>query len=422
VDRGQPPLGSLAAWLLYQRIRERSLLAAHYDVLARNHHWWRAMRDPEGTGLISCGTSDVGEALYQGTHFGARNETGMDNSATHDQATYDPKTRSLSTWDLGLNCVVALDAEMLAKIAEALGKAEEAAAFAALAETHRRLIRTDLWDPEREIFANRQRHGGFVRALAPTSFYPLLCGAADAAQTAALLRHLDDPATFASPYPIPNATRDHPAYAENVYWRGRIWPNVNYLVWLGLHRAGQTARAARLAAESHALFRLSWQDRVAAENYNPETGAGLDQGDADPFYIWAALLPMMAAEEVCGFSPWEGWTLANGPDTRLGPILTPLGPASVSRTSGRLRLSAGGRLRLETDFPGRLAALRFEAQGFACTLSASDRPATLLLPGAEIVMGEIDGQPVVATEAGIALPAGAGARRLQLWLRRPELA
>lgn len=417
VDRSQPPLGSLIAWMLYQRTGERSVLAAHYEALARNQRWWRAARDPGGTGLVSCGTSDTGAALYKGTHFGARNETGMDNSATHDEAVFDPVTGTLSTWDLGLNCAVALDAEMLAKIAAALGRAEEAAEFAALAEAHRGLIRERLWDPEREIFANRQRGGGFVTALAPTSFYPLLCGAADDAQTAALLRHLDDPRTFASPHPIPNATRDHPAYAENTYWRGRVWPNVNYLTWLGLHRAGLSDRAGRLAESSLALFRRSWAERIAAENYNAETGAALDQGDTDPFYIWAALLPFMAVEEVCGFSPWDGWCLTNGPDVTLGPLLTPLGPATVTRAAGRLRLAAGGAPRLETDFPGRLSALRFEAAGFSCTLSASDRPAALQLPGAEALAAELDGRPIDHRNGAVTLPAGGEGRRFRLWLR-----
>lgn len=420
VDRGQPPLGSLTAWLLYQRTGERSILAEHYEVLARSQRWWRAMRDPDNTGLISCGTSNVGEALYKGTHFGARNETGMDNSATHDEADYDPTSRSLSTWDIGLNCVVALDAEMLGRISGALGKQEEAAEFTALAEAHRTLIRTELWDPEREIFANRQRRGRFVRALAPTSFYPLFCGAADATQTAALVRHLDDPATFASPYPIPNATRDHPAYAENVYWRGRVWPNVNFLVWLGLHRAGEAARAARLAADGYTLFRLSWADRVAAENYNPETGSGLDNGDADPFYIWAALLPFMAVEEICGVSPWEGWTLTNGPDATVGPLLTPLGAATVIRAGGTLRLVTGGQVRLDTDFPGRLSSLRFESLGFACDLSSSDRTAHLSLPGVApgaIRAAEVDGKPVKPRPDGsIPLAVGGAGRRLRLWL------
>ncbi|MBV8472281.1 MAG: glycoside hydrolase family 37, partial [Hyphomicrobiales bacterium] len=133
VDRSQAPHAAFIAWMMYLRSRDRSLLELSYAPLARNHWWWRANRDPDGRGLVSCGTSDVGDGLYKGTAFGARNETGMDNSATHDEAVYDPITRTLSAFDVGLNCALALDAEMLARIARELGRPDDAASFEAAA-------------------------------------------------------------------------------------------------------------------------------------------------------------------------------------------------------------------------------------------------------------------------------------------------
>ncbi|TPW25824.1 MGH1-like glycoside hydrolase domain-containing protein [Pararhizobium mangrovi] len=427
VDRSQPPLGSLTARQLYLRTRERSLLEAHYTALARNQRWWRRERDPEGSGLVSCGTSDVGEALYKGTPFGARNETGMDNSATHDEAVYDRETRSLSTWDLGLNCAVALDAEMLSLIAGELGHAGDAREFAAFAERSRTLISEELWDPERRIFANRQRNGAFVRSLSPTSFYPLACGAATLKQADDLLGHLSDPKTFHTPFPLPNATRDDPAYAENVYWRGRIWPNVNFIVWLGLRRYGLDGEAGTLAAKSYDLFMRSWKtDRVAAENYNAETGEALDQGDTDPFYIWSALLPMMAVEEICGFDPWHGWTLTNGPDTRLGPLQTPIGPAYLERRNGALRLSRDDTNEFSTTIAGRLRDVRFFEGGFSCTVPPTEREGSIvfhrILPE-QVIAASLGSQALAAGADGLngtrmIVPAGTEARRLGIWFDR----
>ena len=424
IDRSQPPLGALIAWMLYQRSGERSLLTAQYDTLLRNQRWWRTARDPQASGLMSCGSSDVGSALYKGTHFGARNETGMDNSATHDEAVWQEESRSLSTWDLGLNCAIALDAEMLGRIAAELGEAETAAEMAGLAARHRALISEKLWDPERRIFANRQRDGGFVRALSPTSFYPLLCGAAEPEQVADLLAHLEDPASFKAPYPLPNATRDDPAYGDNVYWRGRIWPNVNYLVWLGLHRAGETARAARLAQESHALFRKTWdRDRTAGENFNAETGEVHDQGDADGFYIWAGLLPLMAVEEICGFSPWEGWVLRNGPDVELGPLQSPLGPVRVTRSGGEIRLASGGRDVLVTDHAGSLSHLRFGPGMVSCRLTGGAGDSRLSLPqvpAERVVAVHLDAKPCDFESQGQGISvcvqtSGDSTRSLTIW-------
>lgn len=399
VDRSQPPLGSLIAWQIYLRSGERSVLEDCYPAMARNQRWWRQMRDPDGSGLISCGSSDVGEALYKGTAFGARNETGMDNSATHDEAVYDPATRSLSTWDLGLNCVVALDAEMLSLMAGALGRAEEAATFAADAARHRALIQTELWDDARKIFANRQRGGGFVRSLSPTSFYPWLCGAATPAQSAHLLRHLADPATFAGEWVLPNATRDDPAFADNVYWRGRIWPNVNYLVWLGLRHAGFAAEASHLAEQSLNLFLKSWRcSRIAAENYNATTGEAMDQGDTDPFYIWAGLLPLMAVSEVVDFDPWRGMTLTNaGAAAEVGPILSPHGALAVTGKGDALHLTLDAAPALTLDGAARLEEVILRPDRFSARLATPPARLTLHRRGAEAPMlAMLDGQAIRA--------------------------
>ncbi|MDX7951758.1 trehalase family glycosidase [Lichenihabitans sp. Uapishka_5] len=410
VDRSQPPLGSFVTMLLYGRTGERSLLDTHYDTLARNNRWWRATRDPDGSGLVSPGTSAIGEALYAGTAFGARNETGMDNSATHDEAHYDPATRMLSTIDLGLNCVVCLDCEMLAAMAAALGRGQDAAEFAAAATRMRDAISARLWDEARGLFANRQRDGGFVRSLSPTSFYPLLCGAATPAQARRLLPHLADPATFGGPFGLPNATRDDPAFADNTYWRGRIWPNVNYLVWQGLRRAGFHLEAGSLAAMGQHLFMRSWRERrIAAENYNATTGEPLDSSDTDPFYTWAALLPAMAVGEIIDVDPWDGWSVANtGEAVRLGPVTSPAGMICVDVTDGVLTLERGGDQLLWTDVQGRFTHLRLEPALVAFRLAPGHTGGSLRLPGvagSRVVALRIDGQHADWTErdGGVAI-------------------
>ncbi|NKL88573.1 MGH1-like glycoside hydrolase domain-containing protein [Rhizobium leguminosarum] len=399
VDRSQLPFGALVVWQLYQRTGERSMIQAGYEALVRNRRWWQDNRDPDGFGLLSCGTSDVGEGLYKGTAFAARNETGMDNSATHDEAIYDPVTRTLSTFDVGLNCAAALDAEMLSKMAAELGRHEDAGEFAALAERHRVLISETLWDDSRGIFANRQRRGAFVRSLSPTSFYPMLCGAATPAQAARLLEHLNDEATFGGDFVLPNATRDDPAFADNVYWRGRIWPNVNYMVWLGLRRYGFVAEASKLARQSYDLFMKNWrEDRIASENYNAITGEAMDQGDTDPFYIWAAMLPLMAASEIVDFDPWAGWTICNtGQNVALGPMVSPSGTLELTVKSGTLVMTLNGHAALKTDLLTTLSRIVFADGRVACTIAPVAEGGYIELPGlalGDVLAARINGQDV----------------------------
>ncbi|KQT55377.1 MGH1-like glycoside hydrolase domain-containing protein [Aureimonas sp. Leaf427] len=385
VDRSQAPNGAFMAWMMYLRTRERSGLDFVYEPLARNQRWWREHRDPTRLGLVSCGTSDVGDGMYKGLHFGARNETGMDNSATHDEAVYDPETRTLSTLDVGLNAVLALDAQMLALIARELGRDAEAAEFEALAASSRDLIRTELWNEARGLFANRQRTGGFVRSVGPTSFYPLLCGAATPEQAKRLLAHLDDPESFGGDWIIPNASRDDPAYKDNVYWRGRIWPNVNYFLWHALRAAGFEDEAGTFARKSFQLFEKSWaEQRIVAENYNAETGEAMDQGDTDPFYSWGAMLPLLGVAEVMDFNPWGGWEVRNtGEPVRLGPVESPVGPVELRVEDGVLTLRSASRIRLETDLVGRLSHLTLEPNFVSLRLhpaSGAQETARLALP------------------------------------------
>lgn len=295
VDRTQAPLVSLIVWQIHARTGWRGLLELAYPVLAANNAWLTRARDGSGEGLLSFGSSDAGAGLYLGTKLAAKDESFMDNSPMHDEAAWMPGPRTLDAHDVGLSSLAALDAEMLARMARVLGR--DAAPHAAAAERLRGLIRSRLWDAERGVFANRLWSGRFVRSVTPTSFLPLLAGAADGAQARAMLEKLADPHWFGGSPGLPSVARHDPALADNVYWRGRIWPILNWLTWQGLVRAGAAEAAEALRAQGLALFAQSWERRLAPENFHPGTGEGLDQPDTDPFYSWTALLPWMALPE-----------------------------------------------------------------------------------------------------------------------------
>jgi putative isomerase len=310
VDRSQPPIGSLIAWLLHMRLGDEALLRRAYPVLAANHAWWLMRRDGNGDGLYEYGSSNVGTGLYVGTKLAAKDESFMDNSPVHDEAAFDPTTRTLNSADVGLNSLIALDAEMLARIAAALGDDAGASRHNATAEGLRARIAERLWDQERRCFANRLWSGKFVRSIAPTSFFPLLAGAASPEQATTMVRLLHDPEKFGGSWLLPSVTRDDAAFHDNVYWRGRIWPPLNFLVWLGLKRAGFAAEAAALAENGWRLFQRAWADRNCPENFSAVTGEAFDQSDTDSFYGWGALMPFIALSEQVGLAPRDVWTLA----------------------------------------------------------------------------------------------------------------
>ena len=397
VDRSQLPIGSFLSWLMFLRNGSRPMLELAYTTLLDNHDWWTSHRDGNQTGLVSFGNSPVGTGLYRGTNIGARDESSMDNSPMHDGARVDKETGTLNQWDAGLNSMLALDAEMLARMARELGQTATADRMEAEAATLKARIQTEFWDESRGIFANKRWTGEFARSVTPTSFWPLLCGAATDAQARRLLQHLDDPRSFGGEWGLPSVSRDDPAFKDNVYWRGRIWPPLNWTVWQGLKRYGFDDAATRLAAKSWALFSRAWdKDRHCAENYNAETGEVLDQPDTDGFYSWGALMPALALAEVMDVSAWTGWTLRNdGKDVALGPVNTPIGKAHLTINGATMTLSQHGRTILSTAIRGQLTNIRIERGLLSLQLPSG------LKTGAELTVQPLGpASIVIARQAG----------------------
>ena len=373
VDRNQLPIGAFLCWLTYLCIRSRPLLELAFEPLLTNHDWWWRRRDGHKSGLVSFGNSPLGTGLYRGTNIGARDESSMDNSPMHDGARLDKATGTLNQWDVGLNSMLALDAEMLARMARELGHSKTAERLEAEATALKHRIQEVFWDETRGIFANKRWSGEFAFSVTPTSFWPLLCGAASSEQAEHLLRHLDDPGSFGGPWGPPSVSRSDPAYKDNVYWRGRIWPPLNWTVWQGLKRYGFEAAASTLAAKSWALFVRSWdKNRLCAENYNAETGDVLDQPDTDGFYSWGALMPALAVAEVMDVSAWHGWCLRNdGKDLDFGPVNTPIGKATVGIAGGVLTISRHGQPYLSTNIRGTISNIRIESTSVSMLLPGS---------------------------------------------------
>lgn len=84
--------------------------------------------------------------------------------------------------------------------------------------------------------------------------------------------------------PLPSYDRTAPDYDPLRYWRGPVWINVNWLIWRGLRRHGETRLAAAL--------RRSMIDLVGAagcsEYFHPVTGAGIGASE----FSWTAALAL----------------------------------------------------------------------------------------------------------------------------------
>ena len=317
-DRSQPPIGSLVVWKVYQRFGNYQFLKWVYPRLKKWHLWWKKYRDGNRDGLLEWGSTfpvkEPGNSA--GELFGAKCESGMDNSPLFDEAKYDPKIGTLNLVDIGLNSLFAADARYLSKIAEKLGLKLDREEFLDEYDLFKERINNELYSSEKGAYLDRYWSGEFSARIAPTTFYPLLAKIPTLKRARLITKeHLLNRDEFWGEFVIPSISRNDQAFNDQLYWRGRIWPSMNYLVYLGLKECELEKTAYEFAKKSVELFMKEWKEKGHChENYNALTGSGDDvpvptekfsQG-SDRFYSWGALLTLMGVEEIIDVEMDEG--------------------------------------------------------------------------------------------------------------------
>jgi len=299
-DRSQPPVGTLAVWNIYEKYREKWFLKLLYSDLLRWNRWWNDNRNTDG--LLCWGSSPYEPVTYRWWEFDGINQTeggalesGLDNSQMYDSIPFDTVRHQQKLNDVGLNSLYIMDCNLLAKIADEIGQQKDAKELRNRAKTYSANLQK-LWDDKAAFYFNRRTDTKeFSLRTSPTNFYPLLAKLPTSEQAAEMLRkHLLNPDEYWGEWVIPATPRNDPAFADNTYWRGRIWAPLNFLVYMGL-RNYDTPEIndirSRFAEKSKNLLLKQWlSDGYVFENYNASTGQGDDVQNSDKFYHWGALL------------------------------------------------------------------------------------------------------------------------------------
>lgn len=312
-DGSQPPVGSMVCWELYRRHGDEWFLREVFDVLVSWNRWWWSTRR---TGELLTPGSTVFQPEFPspqdipriGKHFGATCETGADDHPAFRDIPFDEATGLLGAHDIGLNAEYAMDCEALSAIATALGETDIAAEVADRGRQVATSIEQRLWDDETGTYRSHFTDSGTPTAyLSPMSFFPLLAGGgADGRAVVMTRRYLQNENEFGGKWVLPSSPRRELAagLGEHTYWVGRAWPPINFLVWLGLSRAGLTADADWLAERSAELFLAEWREnRHIHENYSSEHGFACDKPNSEPFHSWGAVL-CLPALIAGGAVPW----------------------------------------------------------------------------------------------------------------------
>jgi hypothetical protein len=303
-DRSEPPVGSFVVKEIYRKYKEEWFLREVFDELLSWNRWWADNRDVNG--YLTWGSDpyehgEIPEWLIKGvgTRKGAKWESGLDNSPMWDDAVFDTTLHRLMLADVGLLSLYILDCQSLSEIAGVLGKKEIQEELTERADMYSGKLET-LWNDEFGLYLNKDLvTGEFSYRLSPTLFYPLLTKVPDRVQTRRMIKeHFYNPEEFWGEYIMPSIARNDAAFKDNIYWRGRIWAPMNFLVYLGIRNYDLADARTDMVEKSKNLLLKSWLgENHIYENYNAETGRGDDAGMSDKFYHWGALLSLIGIME-----------------------------------------------------------------------------------------------------------------------------
>ena len=297
-DRSQPPVGGIMVREVYRRYPERWFLEAAFDPLLEWNRWWPRKRLNEG--LLSYGSHEARNPFNEPAVRSKRTagyESGMDDSPMYEDVPFNPEKNTLELQDVGLTSLYLADCRALAELARVLGRSTEAEELEERARSFSEAL-DGLWVEERGYYLNHRtdlnRPSG---RRSPTLFYPLLAGVAGPDRAERMIHdHLLNPAEFWGDYVLPSTTRDDPSFPRQRYWKGAIWPPLNFLTYLGLRKAEAYEIATELSRRSLDMFLSEWRRKgYVSENYSSITGAGDDERlSSDPFHSWGGLFGIMA--------------------------------------------------------------------------------------------------------------------------------
>jgi len=308
-DRSPPPIGSWAALRLHQPHPDLEALSTAFPDLLAWCNWWvadkggRPRREGLTPGLLAWGSDTElvpGPGLVPPWEEGASGhqraawESGQDDLPLWDEAAWDPKRQVLAMSAVDLCSYRALDLECLSRIARILG---DDATAQRLASDYRRLgelMNRVLWCEEAGLYLDELPSGPSTR-VAASNFLPLVAGIPSPERALRMLDTLLDPTRFQGDWVLPSISRDDPAFGDQQYWRGSIWPPMNYLILHGLRRYGFHEPAHDLAWKGARMF-LDDRRRTGfcRENFDSRSGEGRGQR----FQSWAPLLALGALEQL----------------------------------------------------------------------------------------------------------------------------
>jgi glycogen debranching enzyme len=252
--RINPPLAAWVEWDYYLVSGDIDRLEKVLDHLVRFDEWIEKNRRRD-------------DGSYW---FSDCNSSGMDNSPRTCRSCKDGHNTNF----IDLAAQQALAAKYIGDIARETGKEDLADKFEKLYGQRCAYLNEKLWCERDGFYYDAHLWGSFTGCKTTASFWPLLALASSEEQVAGMLEHLDNPAEFNRPCPVPTLSYDNPNYRDDGgYWLGGVWAPNNYMITRGLENYNYHKRAKEIAEKYLEHIYKVWKNfspHTIWECYSPE--------------------------------------------------------------------------------------------------------------------------------------------------------
>ena len=280
-----PNILAWAEWRYYRFTGDDSRLEKVFAPLVAYHRWCQANR-----------------TWPNGLYWATGHSSGLSNQPRVPSSSFHHRHWSWvdASMQAALNCLI------LAQMAVQL---KQEALSNELEEAHARLverINEQLWNEAAYFYQDADPDGRFSQVKSIAAYWGLLDSDLIPEQRMELfLKALRENWAFKLPHRIPSQSADSEGYNFETgnYWRGGVWPCMNYMVLRGLRQVGQHGLAHEIAT-NHLTNIADVYDQTGAfwENYAPEKAAPGDPAAKDAVGM-AGLSPIaILLEDVIGIS------------------------------------------------------------------------------------------------------------------------
>ena len=290
-----PPVHPMVLREVFYKFGDRKFLKFMYERLLDYDDWLWYELDSDKDGLSS----------YR--HIW---ETGWDDNQRWDGVSKD---NMLDPWieSVDFNSLIYLNRKILLETGKLLGDTDKKRRSALLSRI--RLMGKsfhEFWDKKDKFFYDiTDREHQRIKVKTAAGFYPLLTGLLSNSRRKTILSHLLNPEEFWTPCPVPCTSADHPKYDPEQTWRGASWPNVTWLILMGLLMSKEEKIARELLKKF--LGAISRKGKLVAEEYYDSQSGNCTVGVGH--YGWSGVIIDMICRMVVGVNPKTGNKLCLNP-------------------------------------------------------------------------------------------------------------